>query len=108
MLSFINWFNSSGRIKRWFAWLEWVTLSALFITVGYKSGYWPVTILGIFSALMCLFSAIHDLSNLVGTYIVDRFPKWISWPIAVFVVAVMPLGILALLSMSLMALINSA
>ncbi|WP_422139875.1 hypothetical protein [Endozoicomonas sp. ALC020] len=108
MIAFIKWLNEPNRIKNWFSWLAWVSLSALFIAAGHKAGYWPVTFLGIFSAFLCWVSSVHSLSNLVGDFITKRLPKWLGWPIAGIVVAIMPLGILILLSMSLVALISSA
>lgn len=108
IVKFTKWMYESGNTPKWFSWIEGLTLSAAFIAVGWQSGYWPVTVLGLFSALLSWSYAVYVSVNICGDFVVNSLPKWLGWPVAVIVSLTLPAVILVLLILSIMALIENA
>ncbi len=83
-----NTLNEKGYAKKWFTWIEWVTLSIAMIAVGFKVKSPIVILLGVGSVLMVFFSGFASAHSILNDieYLRNR-PKlglYISMSITVF------------------------
>ncbi len=99
----------SGNVKKWFSWLEWVTLSAVLFVAGVKSNSIVIALsmicLGFFSLFMLvvytstiLFNPISKLLKFVKIpqAFVSFFLAIISYGVPIFVFYVLLIAVLTI------------
>lgn len=103
---FMKWLHDSGAIKKWFAWVEGLTLAALFLATGKVTGSLPVLLLGAFSVFLLYVSATYTVSEIAGPYLTKMVRKKAGVVAVMSAVLAIASGVLIILYTSIVALLK--